>query len=66
MINPSIQRLLMGKKEQEAIAILKNFKCSFRIMMRDGASPGDATNDRNDDRYNLVIKDGLVERVLAG
>jgi hypothetical protein len=65
MINPSIQRLLLGKREQEAIDILRKFKCSYRIMMRDGSNVGVA-HDRNDDRYNLVIKDGLVERILAG
>lgn len=66
MINPSIHRLLLGKRELEAVTILKKFKCHFQIISRDGAAVNNILNDRNDDRYNLVITDGIVERVIAG
>jgi len=65
MINSSIHKLILGKKEREAVLILQSFKCTFRTIMRDGAAVETADN-RNDDRYNLVIKSGVVEAVIAG
>jgi len=66
MINPSIHRLILGKREADAVQILKKFKCQFRIMSRDGAGGGHLSDDRNDDRYNLVITNGVVSGVVAG
>lgn len=66
MINPSIHRILLGKRESEAIAILKKFKCPFQVISRDGGTVNNILNDRNDDRYNLIIANGVVERVIAG
>lgn len=65
MINSSIHKLILGKKEREAISILQSFKCAFRIIMRNGAVV-ETSNNRNDDRYNLVISGGVVESVIAG
>ena len=65
-MNPAIVTLIMNKPEARAIEHLNNFKCNWRIIMRDGESVKDLAPDRDDRRYNLVIKDGLVERVLPG
>ncbi len=65
-MNSSIVTLICGLPETQAVDHLNQFKCSWRIMMRDGETVQDLTPDRNDKRYNLVIKDGLVERVLFG
>ncbi len=65
MLNSSIHKLVLGKKEREAISILQSFKCAFRIIMRDGAVIETADN-RDDSRYNLVINAGVVEAVIPG
>jgi hypothetical protein len=65
-MNAAICSLICGKPEKDAIEELNRFKCSWRVIMRDGESVSDLTPDRNDKRYNLVIKDGRVARVLPG
>jgi len=66
MINPSIVRLLLNKSEQDAAVLLAKFKCKWRVMCRDGKNEKDLSNDRDDNRYNLVLSSGKVERVLPG
>jgi len=66
MGNPSIAKLITGKTESEAIGILNQFKVPWRVMMRNGEANNLLSNDRDDRRYNLVLQDGLVERVLFG
>lgn len=65
-MNPAIINLIIGKTEDEAMEELDRFKCNWRILMRDGVTLPDLSPDRNDKRYNLVIKNGFVERVIAG
>jgi hypothetical protein len=65
-MNSSIHKLILGKSEQDAIAALNNFKCIWRVRMRDGQEVSGLAPDRNDKRYNLIIRDGKVERVLFG
>ena len=65
-MNSAIVQLIVGKREKPAIEILNNFKCNWRVIMRDGETVKDLAPDRDDRRYNVVIKDGRVERVLPG
>lgn len=64
-INPSIVKLLVGKHENSAIQILQEYKKPWRIYSRDGKMV-DLTNDRNDSRYNLIIYNNKVWRVIDG
>jgi len=66
MINPSIARILLEKSEQEAAALLENFDCKWRISHRDGVGLNNISADRDDNRYNLIICDGKIKRVLPG
>jgi hypothetical protein len=65
-MNPSIQRIITGKTEAEAQLMLEKFKCRWRVIMRDGKRVESVSQDRDDNRYNLIIRNGLVERVLPG
>jgi len=65
MNNSSIHMLLLNKSEDEAVEILTNFKCIWRVRTRDGNDSGEAS-DRNDKRYNLIIADGKVKQVIFG
>ena len=65
-MNQAICNLITGKREKEAIQDLNTFKCQWRILMRDGEAPQNLTPDRNDQRYGLVIQDGVVVRVMPG
>lgn len=66
MINAAIHKLLLGKTETEAMNILNQYKCSWRVKFRDGVIMGDLSLDRNDNRYNLCLEEGKVCRVLPG
>jgi len=66
MVNSSIHKLLLGKTEAEAIVILNQFKCSWRVKFRDNVMVTNLSADRNDHRYNLCLEDGVVVRVLPG
>jgi len=66
MINPSIVRVILGKSEQEAAAILSKFNCKWRVMHRDGKNISTISADRDDNRYNLIILNEKIERVLPG
>lgn len=65
MLNSGIVKLLLGKLEQDAIDSLESFKRQWRIYAREG-SVFDAPPDRNDNRFGLVIENGIVIRVIAG
>lgn len=66
MINPSIQRILMGKTESEAIHILNSYNCEYLIHQDQGGMIG-VPKDRNDYRYNVIIGfSGKVIRVFGG
>ena len=65
-MNPSIQRIIIGKTEAEAIAILSQFGCNWRIAFRNKEQEQNLTKDRDDRRYNLVMQNGKVQRVFAG
>lgn len=65
-MNPGISNSIIGKFEKDAVEVLNQYNCIWRVIMRDGQAPPDLSEDRNDKRYNLVIKDQLVERVLPG
>jgi len=64
-LNQGIIRLLIGKSEAEAIEALEGFKCKWRVYAVDGSVAG-ASSDRDDRRYNLILNDGVVTRVIAG
>jgi hypothetical protein len=66
MINASIHKLLLGKTETEAVNILNQFKCSWRVKFRDGVMLSNLSADRNDNRYNLCLEEGKVVNVLPG
>ena len=66
MINPSIVRLLLEKSEQNAAILLKKFDCKWRVSWRDGKNVDGLAADRDDNRYNLIIRSGKIERVLPG
>lgn len=66
MINPSIVRLVLNKHETEVEDLLNKFKVRWRIRFRDGVEVDNLSNDRDDNRYNLIIKDNHVERVIGG
>jgi len=66
MINPSIARLLLEKSEQDAAVILNKFNCKWRVTHREGINIEGLAADRDDNRYNLLIRDGKIERVLPG
>lgn len=66
MNNPSIVKVLIGKPEKEAGIILERFNKSWRVVFRDGVQVPNLTQDRDDNRYGLVLKNNLVERVLFG
>ena len=65
-MNPSISRMILGKTEAEAIAILNLYDCIWRVTIRDGRNNNSLPNDRDDRRYNLIIRAGKVERVVPG
>tara|TARA_B100001109_G_C18648381_1_gene373871 strand:- start:409 stop:606 length:198 start_codon:yes stop_codon:yes gene_type:complete len=65
-MNAGIISAIIGKHEKEAVKMLNQFKCQWRVCMRDGSTVPDLTPDRNDKRYNLVLKDNHVERVFYG
>lgn len=66
MINPSIVMLLLEKPEQEAASILNKFNCKWRVSHRDGENVNTISADRDDNRYNLIIQSGIIQRVLPG
>jgi len=66
MINPSISKLLLGIPEADAGALLNQFQVTWRVSHRDGAQVETITQDRDDGRYNLLLNDGIVVRVLPG
>lgn len=66
MINPAIHKLLLNKTEAEAGSILDQYNCIWRVKFRDGVMVKNLSADRDDRRYNLVIENGKVTRVLAG
>ena len=53
-MNAGIISAIIGKHEKEAVKMLNQFKCQWRVCMRDGSTVPDLTPDRNDKRYNLV------------
>lgn len=65
-MNPAIQKLLLGKSEYDAINLLRRYQCIWRVRSRDGVEVEGLTADRDDRRYNLILVDGKVERVLPG
>jgi hypothetical protein len=65
MLNHGIVRHLIGKTQAEAIASLQGFNCKWRIYAIDGAVVENPP-DRDDQRYNLILENGIVTRVLAG
>lgn len=65
-MNPAIQNLVLGKSEYEAINILRIYQCNWRILSREGKNVEGLSVDRDDKRYNLIIVDGKVERVVSG
>lgn len=65
-MNPSIAKLLLGKTEQEAVKLLTMFKKTWRVTFRDGAAVSDLITNRDDNRYCLIITDGIVEKVMCG
>ncbi len=64
MINPEIAKLMIGLPEAEAKAVCKSYRGTYRVIFRDGLP--EVLHDRNDKRYSLILKDGLVIRVVAG
>jgi len=66
MINPEIAKLMIGLTEDEAKNTAKSYGCSYRVLFRNGVRESTACNDRNDDRYNLVMEAGRVAKVMAG
>ena len=64
-INHGIIRFLIGKTEADAIEALEGFKCKWRVYAVDG-SVSEATSDRDDRRYNLILDNGIVVKVIAG
>jgi len=66
MINSSIQRVLLGKTEKEAASLLQKFNCRWRVFSRDGVQVPNLSSDRDDNRYNLVLKNNVVENIIAG
>ena len=66
MINSEIVKRIIGLSEAEAIVILKIFNCSYRILSRNWVIDFWASEDRDDDRYNLHLEAGNVVRVTAG
>lgn len=65
-MNPTIIKLITGKKEAEAVLLLKQFNKAWRILLREGQCPAELGPERNDKRYGLIIANGVVERVLSG
>ena len=65
MINPEIAKLMIGLSETEAKAVCKSYRGTCRVILRDGLAEV-LPDDRNDKRYSLILKDGLVVRVVAG
>jgi hypothetical protein len=65
-MNPSIGKMILGKPEEEAVAILIQYDCIWRIVCRDGKNNRELPNDRDDRRYSIFIRAGKVERVVAG
>jgi len=64
-LNHGIVRLLIGKTEADAIAALVSFNCKWRVYAIDG-SVTESPNDRDDSRYNLILNEGIITRVIAG
>lgn len=66
MINPAISKILFNKTEKEAGELLDQYKCPWRVKFRDGVIVTNLSADRDDRRYNLILENGKVVRVVAG
>ena len=66
MMNPEIAKLVLNEKEGEAKKILKRYKASYRVTHRDGSPLKYVTDDRDDNRYSMIVENGIVVRVYGG
>jgi hypothetical protein len=60
-----MEKELIGKIKEEAIALLKENNSKYRISMEDGEHFM-LTMDFNPTRYNLHIMDGIITEVSMG
>ena len=65
MLNQGVVRLLIGKSLSDAIASLEAFSCKWRVYAIDDIV-SETSPERDDNRYNLVINNNQVVRVIAG
>jgi len=66
MINPEIAKLMIGLPVDEAKNVCKSYNGTYRILFNNGVRESNACNDRNDNRYNMLVEDGIVVKVIAG
>lgn len=56
--------VLIGFHEREAFACLAKNKLKYRIMERNGKTFNVCTKHYYPDRFNLIIKDSIVDKYL--
>jgi len=61
-----VKNVLQQKREEDVLYVLEKLKLKHRVVSRDNQLLLIGTRDDDQERFNLIVKDGLVVEIYFG